>query len=204
VPGPSQGLRARVGLSPKIAAKKAARDVFHRQRGHAGHFLKLREANAPAVRLVSAVRATVPKVIVRSVPVLQVIGRPGIAPSVNAARGIVPKAIVPSEPAPREIGRPVNAARATAPKVTVPSVRAPKVTARFASGARVIGHVAQDRHGMAHSVIRVNPVVGRQVVAAIVIFLRQKRAPVIALPKLWRVRGFVHGAMRKRGFLKAA
>jgi len=156
--GLSQDLRERGVLSPKIAAKKAARDVFHRQKGHAGHFLKLREANAPAVRLVSAVRATVPKVIVRSVPVLLVIGRLGIVPSVNAAR-------------------------VTALKVIVRFGRVPLATAPSASGAREIDHVAQDRHGMAHSVIRVNPVVGRQVVAAIVISLRQKRAPGIASPK---------------------
>jgi len=160
--------------------------------------------NAPAVRLVSVAREIDPKVNVPSAPVPK-----GTVPSANAARVTAPKVTVRSAPGHQVIGRPViapsvNAARVIAPKVIVPSVRVQWVTVRSASGARGIGPVAQDRHGMAHSVIRVNPVVGRQVVAATVIFRHRKRAPVIALPKLWRVRGFAHDAMRKHGFLKAA
>jgi hypothetical protein len=107
---------------------------------------------------VSAVRVTVLKVTVPSAHVLQAIGRPGIAPSANAARVI-------------------------ALKVIVPSVPVPLATVRSAKGAREIGRAARDRHGMAHSVIRANLVAGHKVGATVAIFLRRKRAPVIASPK---------------------
>ena len=122
----------------------------------------------------------------------------------SAVKATAPKGTVPSAPVPREIGHPVNVARGIAPKVTVRFVRVHRVTARSASGAREIGRAARDRHGRDHSVIRVNLVAGHKVGAIVVIFLRQKRDPAIALPKLWRVRGFAHDAMRKHGFLKAA
>lgn len=149
----------------------------------------MREANARAVRPASVVRVIVPEVTVpqvtvlevtvRSAHILQAIGRPVTAPSANAAR-------------------------VTALKGIVRFVHVPLATVRSVNGAREIGRAARDRHGMAHSVIRANLVAGLKVGATVGIFQRRKRDLAIALPKLWRVQGFAHDAMRKRGFLKVA
>ena len=70
----------------------------------------------------------------------------------NDARGIVPRATVPS----------VTELRVIVPRVIVLSATVPRATALSVNAVRAIGLVARVLHGMVHSAIKENSVVGLQ------------------------------------------